>query len=215
MFCSLSKLVAKWSKRCPKTPRLHLVLSRPPLHPSRHLHSNLRAYGGTQFYHRYPTRNPEVSPGRMKSVRPQTRFETLVVRSSETSTQDSAGPQVFLPARRCVSVLRSERHPMDSTTVPNQGKGIDQQDDKHIQRKARRRTIWIPSDDTTILTIHPGFRSDARIPNDSSRRVVSQSGVGERRQRKPLAAAPKRAPLQPTLKPLQISEEQQGSYIPI
>lgn len=100
-----------------------------------------------------------------------------------------------------------------SNTIPNQGKGIDQQGDNHIRKKRRRRTIWVPSDDTTILTIHPGIQSDAKGLNDTLLKVVNQPHATERRQKKPLAAALKRAPLQPTLKPLQESEDQQGSYI--
>lgn len=172
------------------------------------------------------------------SVRPQTWSESLVARSTETVGDDAAktnylnahemfgrqknahsptsfgvASQVSLPAGRCFSVLHSERHPNDSKTVPNQGKGIDQQGDKYIRKKPRRRTIWVPSDDTTILTIHPGIQSDARSLNDSLFTVANQPHARERRRRKPLAAAPKRAPLQTALKSLQETEGQQGSYI--
>jgi len=86
--------------------------------------------------------------------------------------------------------------------------------------KLRRRTIYIPSDDTTIFTIHPGLQSDVRGLCDCSLNAITQSDAGrfeeapnaiaqgQRAIRRPLAAAPKRAPLQPTLRPLQEREHQ-------
>lgn len=148
------------------------------------------------------------------SIWPQIRSESLVAQSTEAFSDGAASPnhlsdheksntqtnthdstdagkasQVFLPPGRRVSILRSERHLNISTTVPNQGKGISQQGEKHIRKKRPRRSMWVPLDDTTILTIHP-------------------SDAGKKSQGRPLAAAPKRAPLQPTLKSLQESEDQ-------
>lgn len=108
---------------------------------------------------------------------------------THVQTGTGAAFQVNLPPRRHVSVLRSDRHPNKSNKIPNQGKGIDE---KHIRKKPRRRSTWVPFDETPFLTIHP-------------------SDVGKNLQRKPLAPALKRAPLQPTLKPLQESENQHGS----
>ena len=88
----------------------------------------------------------------------------------------------------------------------------------HVRKKPRRRTIYVPSDDTTILTIHPGSRKIAAEGNSLTLGDNSQSQKHahshikpERGQtsvlgKKTFAAAPKRA-LQPTLKTLQENNE--------
>ena len=94
----------------------------------------------------------------------------------------------------------------------------------NIYKKPRRRTIYVPSDDTTVFTIHPGMQAKGRsledislgtidyIKNSASRSLGDSIYPAREKdnQRKPLAAAPKRAPLQPTLKPLQEHEEQEN-----
>lgn len=178
----------------------------------------------------------EASPTRRKSIRPQIRSESLVARSTEAISNGAAKAkhlsdhvtfdaqtnthvcvgygaacQVLLPARRRVSLLASERHLNNSTAFPSQGNSVNQHDDKHTRKNRRRRTIWVPSDDTTILTIHPGIQSDA----NSLLKVINQSDAGNRGRRKPLAAAPKRAALQPALKHIQESKDHHGSYVPM
>lgn len=86
-----------------------------------------------------------------------------------------------------------------------------------LRKEPRRRTIFVPSEDTTILTIHPGLRSEAQARSTTDG-MSSPKGLGSssvraatvfpadmvrRPPRKSLAAAPKRAPLQQMLKPLQ------------
>lgn len=106
------------------------------------------------------------------------------------------------------------------TTIPCRDEGADPQDMTHMHKKPRRRTIYVPSDDTSILTIHPG-QLDARSRIDYSvgaatiegiRSDLAPGGNGQgqrsRANKKPLAAAPKRAPLQPALKSLQETEDQ-------
>ncbi|KAK3110484.1 hypothetical protein LTR53_015176, partial [Teratosphaeriaceae sp. CCFEE 6253] len=81
-----------------------------------------------------------------------------------------------------------------------------------LRKDARRRTIFVPSEDTTMLTIHPGANTTSRLddtfqlpgysaqspsvelrqPMDFGPDVVESS----RRPRMPLAAPPKRLPLQ-------------------
>ncbi|MCJ1457435.1 hypothetical protein MMC28_007803 [Mycoblastus sanguinarius] len=123
------------------------------------------------------------------------------------------------PARRQVSVLVSGRaDESDNLTTCRQHPGkIDPQDVVHMRKKPRRRTIYVPSEDTTIFTIHPGIEPDARCLDEYSlssfspcndekpERLSSGSTQLQRRLRRPLATAPKRAPLQPMLKPLQES----------
>nr|POE90387.1 abnormal spindle-like microcephaly-associated protein like [Quercus suber] len=86
-----------------------------------------------------------------------------------------------------------------------------------LKKDPRRRTIFVPPDDTTMLTIHPGADATARlddtfhVPGISAaftRPVMQRSpeqgpgadgfepGRGSRRSRMSLAAAPKRLPLQ-------------------
>lgn len=92
-----------------------------------------------------------------------------------------------------------------------------EEDTAQIRNKPRRRTIYVPSDDTTILTIHPGMQCDTMALSDCSFKALKQSDaiiintqpqgrLQQQRNRMPLAAAPKRVPLQPTLKPLQEME---------
>lgn len=177
-----------------------------------------------------------VSPTRTKSVRSQTWSESLVDQCTKAISNGAAQAkhlsdhvrfnaqtkahnsvdrgavcQLLLPARRGVSVLPSERHPTSSTAPPIQGNGINRHVDKHTRKNPRRRTIWVPSDDTTILKIHPGVQSGPKF----LLRGTNQPDAGKRGQRKPLAAAPKRAALQPARKHLQESIDQHDSYVSI
>ncbi len=86
-----------------------------------------------------------------------------------------------------------------------------------VRKELRRRTLYLPSDDTTILTIHPG--SIRATPKPVSHLVMAGLSINtekgwrpdgtnprmQRTERASLAAAPKRAPLQPTLKTVQES----------
>jgi abnormal spindle-like microcephaly-associated protein len=86
-----------------------------------------------------------------------------------------------------------------------------------LRKEPRRRTIYVPSEDTTIMTIHPGasLRADDRgrvtskHPNLDLFTVSEDDGevvdhIKRRAARKSLAAAPKRAPLS------QVSRANQG-----
>ncbi|KAI9707403.1 MAG: hypothetical protein M1836_000364 [Candelina mexicana] len=87
-----------------------------------------------------------------------------------------------------------------------------------MKKEPRRRTIYVPSDDTTFMTIHPGasLKSDrARLSEHSKTNILpglvsdreneeDVSGAFRKRApRKSLVAAPKRAPLQQSTKPFQ------------
>ena len=128
----------------------------------------------------------------------------------------------LVPARRRTSVVPAEfdRKGRNSQNFqPERASGAAQPNIR-LQKNPRRRTIYVPSEDTTIVTIHPGQQLNlqgSKIPST----CLSQSGEGSaesaqtkvnahlKPNRKPLAAAPKRAPLQPTLKTLQEVENQQ------
>jgi len=119
-------------------------------------------------------------------------------------------PAGSMPARQWVSLFLAEMTYGQSnhTEICENQRRVTRQDAIHTHKKPRRQTIYVPSDDTTILTINPGLQSDARELNDLSLSFNHSNLVKYEVQgnRKPLAAAPKRAPLQPTLKPLQENE---------
>lgn len=162
---------------------------------------------------------------RRKSIRPQTRSKCLVARSFKAISNGAANVEHLSEHGYPIIQMRfhnftgsgvtcpSERHHNDSFTFPDQDKATNHQDDEYIRKKPRRRTIWVPSNDTTILTIHPGVQSDAKIVNDSFLGVTNHPNARDRRQKKPLAVIPKRAPLQPMMKSLQGNEDPQGSSI--
>ena len=118
--------------------------------------------------------------------------------------------------RRHASIIPPNRgeSSLNPANVPRYAQAACREEDTtQIHKKPRRRTIYVPSDDTTILTIHPGVQHDTRALSDYSFKASSQCDVTrtdietgrlqQQRNRMPLAAAPKRVPLQPTLKPLQ------------
>ncbi|KAK1093736.1 hypothetical protein LTR48_001750 [Friedmanniomyces endolithicus] len=108
-------------------------------------------------------------------------------------------------ARKRPSVMpHMEESPKHQTTAAN----------ADLKRDARRRTIFVPSDDTSMLTIHPGANTTSRLddtfqPMDfslqpdvrgSSPRLPKPSPVSKhnsptRRPRVSLAGPPKRLPL--------------------
>ncbi|KAI7596343.1 hypothetical protein KC346_g15197, partial [Hortaea werneckii] len=76
-----------------------------------------------------------------------------------------------------------------------------------LKKDPRRRTIFVPPEDTTIMTIHPGAETTDRLndtfqiapfpqqrPADAQR--YETGSIPKGRPRKSLAVAPKRAPLQ-------------------
>ena len=113
------------------------------------------------------------------------------------------------PARRRSSFMQTDAGPSigDQQPEPVHRAGTGR------PRDFRRRTIFVPSDDTTIMTIHPGANITDRL-NDTfqlpeSHAPVNSSGQEEdqvedliafrkplKRPRKSLTAAPRRMPLQ-------------------
>lgn len=93
----------------------------------------------------------------------------------------------------------------------------DQQRSASLCKEPRRRTVFVHSEDTTVLNVHPGPRPEAKarsitddISYPESLRLPSVKAPAtipadmlRRAPRQSLTAARKRAPLQPTLKPLQ------------
>ena len=122
--------------------------------------------------------------------------------------------------RRRASILPPKRADVSLNPAhipPSAQAAYKEEDATQVRKKPRRRTIYVPSDDTTILTIHPGVQCDTRALSDYSLKAFgpsdathidtqTQGRLQQQSSRMPLAAAPKRVPLQPTLKPLQETE---------
>ncbi|MCJ1227408.1 hypothetical protein MMC12_004063 [Toensbergia leucococca] len=85
-----------------------------------------------------------------------------------------------------------------------------------FRKLPRRRTIFVPSEDTSILTIHPGLHSSTSVSEscfvrntttqqlESANAALPQARKIARRSR---TAAPKRVPLQPTLRVVQEADK--------
>ncbi|MCJ1382783.1 hypothetical protein MMC17_005896 [Xylographa soralifera] len=74
-----------------------------------------------------------------------------------------------------------------------------------LRKEPRRRTIYVPSEDTTILTIHPGSHYTSHSQTELIKKDLVHSLIqtGRTKARQSLAAAPRRAPLQSALRRLQ------------
>lgn len=128
-------------------------------------------------------------------------------------------PKPTQPSRRRVSTMLAERERknadgrVDSSIVEGERAGRSE-----AKKDPRRRTIYIPSEDTTIVTIHPGapLHKTRAIRDKSPDLAFDLFHVSEgepenlksalrqtKAARKSLAAAPKRGPLQQTARPLQ------------
>lgn len=90
----------------------------------------------------------------------------------------------------------------------------DKENNGPLRKEPRRRTIYVPSDDTTVLTIHPGTKytgeeqtaHSLQLLQDLGNRLGGVDAQGRSRRtniRQSLAAAPKRGPLQLTLSRVQ------------
>ncbi|EGC46282.1 calmodulin-binding protein Sha1 [Histoplasma capsulatum var. duboisii H88] len=88
-----------------------------------------------------------------------------------------------------------------------------------LKKSIRRRTIYIPSEDTTVPSVFMGIFSPIKNlnPLKGNDDITEASEIGsleskiirKRSARKSLSVAPRRAPLQPTLKPMQESSIKQ------
>ncbi|MCJ1251864.1 hypothetical protein MMC30_009102 [Trapelia coarctata] len=111
-------------------------------------------------------------------------------------------------------VRAAPRAPVSRVVHQEKVEAADKENKEPLKKEPRRRTIYVPSEDTTILTIHPGIKYTGDdqttdcfqlLPNIGTQlgeaRARTQSGRTKARQS--LAVAPKRGPLQPTLSRLQ------------
>ncbi|KAF2849309.1 calmodulin-binding protein-like protein Sha1 [Plenodomus tracheiphilus IPT5] len=123
-------------------------------------------------------------------------------------------PQPEKPQRRRVSHALSERHVPDANATVQLREDLLEKNDLKKQgpkKDPRRRTIYIPSDDTTMVTIHPGQSTHApRNPRENSpdigldlvtlseeegNNLLPALKKEKKAPRKSLAVPPKRGPL--------------------
>ena len=118
---------------------------------------------------------------------PQGKNDPGTMTDRQTKTHSSSGLRaayhIQLPVRCCVSALPPECQSNNSAAVSRQAEGVDQPDDKHMRKRSRRRTIWVSSDDTMILAIHPGAHSDTWSLVNSSNKAINQPDAESRRQK--------------------------------
>jgi abnormal spindle-like microcephaly-associated protein len=125
------------------------------------------------------------------------------------------------PYRRHVSEMPVERQYEDvNATVQLREDALEKKELKRQgpKKDPRRRTIYVPSDDTTIMTIHPGqsmqgarhhreqspdIGFDLVTLSEEDESLVSVLKKEKRAPRKPLAAPPKRGPLISTTRSMQ------------
>ncbi|KAK5016559.1 hypothetical protein LTR60_002345, partial [Cryomyces antarcticus] len=123
------------------------------------------------------------------------------------------------PTMRVSTMSVARECSFSNNTGINKTCGHDsQEEENYIQKNPRRRTIYIPSEDTTIMTIHPGAPTHGcrnvkprlscvglallSLPEAEVDHSVSKP-AHKRAPRQSLAAAPKRAPLQQRSRPTQ------------
>jgi abnormal spindle-like microcephaly-associated protein len=121
------------------------------------------------------------------------------------------------PHRRRVSQMPSDRHGMDvNATVQLREDMLEKRELKKQgpKKEPRRRTIYIPSDDTSVFTIHPGQSTHAprsvretspdigldlvTLSEEEGNNLVPALKREKQAPRKSLAAKPKRGPLSTT-----------------
>jgi abnormal spindle-like microcephaly-associated protein len=129
-------------------------------------------------------------------------------------------PLLHKPHRRRVSQMPIDRHvPEANATVQLQEDVLEKQEQKRPgpKKDPRRRTIFVPSDDTTMITIHPGqptqrSRSTREQSPDLGLDLVCLSETEDslvsalKKEKNPIrksTALPKRGALQQSTRPLQ------------
>ncbi len=158
---------------------------------------------------------------RRNTVTGQDDEERPRIWSTDTLTTSQSSAQ----ARHRASLLLAERRGEIHFNTQGQAKESRKEDVVHMRKRPRRRTIYVPPEDTTIFTIHPGARSENAELSCLSLYINERNGgktklsidnsyvqVQELRRCAP-TTAPKRAPLQPTLKPLQKNEASRDNFV--
>ncbi|KAJ9666424.1 hypothetical protein H2201_003346 [Coniosporium apollinis] len=167
----------------------------------------------------YAAAQSRKSRGPVHDAEQATGRNTVLSQPPQRSTIAPQRQKPVQPSRRRVSTMLAERERqnpegrVDSSIVEGERAGRSE-----AKKDPRRRTIYIPSEDTTIVTIHPGapLHKTRAIRDKSPDLAFDLFNVSEgepenlksalrqsKTARKSLAAAPKRVPLQRTTRPLQ------------
>ena len=176
-----------------------------------------------------PRRRTSILSGSAQSSSPKRNLGTKSLLSQKSNSEafltgekeERENPAIFaVSAPRRRSRLLQERLP--GNRFDNNGSCEDSNSSTTSQvfKKPRRRTIYIPSDDTTVFTIHPGQSGNNATFNHVNHAGLGQiaendQAVGKRSssgRRTSIAAAPKRPPLQQSSRPFQ--EQQHSQDIP-
>lgn len=130
-------------------------------------------------------------------------------------------PSVLRSQRKRVSqVLMDRQSPNVNATIQLQEDVLERKELKKTgpKKDPRRRTIYVPSDDTTYLTIHPGQSHQPRnaretspdigldlvtVSDEDNTSLISALKKEKKTSRKSLAAPPKRGPLSTSSRSLQ------------
>ena len=190
--------------------------------------------GHAAFRHADPTRRKPLRPGR--SILSHQTATSKSEHNGSSTEEPSHGSRYQLQgqrrANRCPintndhdKSLVGDRHRLSARLKGKRGSFLIHEGDQEdstvktapLRKEPRRRTIYVPSEDTTILTIHPGgIKHDPRTVAPTVVAIESvdtyqgqisdnKSSSVHSRQQDTLVAAPKRAPLQPNLKMIQQS----------
>lgn len=168
----------------------------------------------------------EVKRRSRTSIMPRVGTEKSTILAHPAQRIQVAAPagdqaQTMRPHRRRVSQILSDRQANEvNATIQLREDVLEQKELKKGPKKdPRRRTIYVPSEDTTVMTIHPGQPTHKtrnpreRSPNfgldlvtlseEEPDNLVSALKKTRKGPRKSLAVPPKRVPLQLSTRPHQ------------
>ncbi|PGH03069.1 hypothetical protein GX51_04256 [Blastomyces parvus] len=162
----------------------------------------------------------QTEPGPRTRVKPISKSSSMLSQPAQrfqrprVNFADAASPKSDKPAVQRQSPPQPRKSPVTNRHI---GKLKEEQPTAAVtdplKKSIRRRTIYIPPEDTTIPSVFMGIFSPVKTLNLPEERdnTVGNSDIDsleskitrKRPARKSFAVAPRRAPLQPSLKPMQ------------
>ena len=134
------------------------------------------------------------------SPTPVTAYAAIPEAQKEKNAADMRDSLLVAPQTR-KSTRRQTRDEI-SGALGRTGEGLEDLEASGTRKYPRRRTTYVPSDDTTPLKIHSGMNPT----NMTTHSLAGPEGHRPKQTRKPLTAPPRRAPLLPSMKPIQETE---------
>ncbi|KLJ13321.1 hypothetical protein EMPG_11751 [Blastomyces silverae] len=163
----------------------------------------------------------QTEPGPRTRVKPIRKSSSMLSQPAQRFQRprvsfDVASPKVDKPAVQRQSPPQPQKSPVINRRI---GKLKEEEPTAAavdpLKKSIRRRTIYIPPEDTTIPSVFMGIFSPVKTlnPPEEKDNTVGHSDIDgleskitrKRPARKSFAVAPRRAPLQPSLKPMQES----------